>query len=179
MYDSGYQSIWNMDISTVCIDQMRARNKDRPSLKWDVMDCRNLQYPQESFDLVIDKSTIDALLCGNSAYMNVALLLKEGQRVVKTGGYYVAISYGLPENREVHFLREHLNFELRTYMIKKENKDSTPPSIHHIYVCKKLPGADQKAEECWPGVVKEIKLEMEREGGEVDSTGEDQKKSND
>lgn len=26
MYDDGYKSIWNMDISPVCIDQMKQRN---------------------------------------------------------------------------------------------------------------------------------------------------------
>ena len=52
--------------------------------------------------MIIDKSTIDALLCGENAYVNVAMMLKECQRVLKTYGYYVAISYGSPENREFH-----------------------------------------------------------------------------
>mmetsp|Transcript_29956 Transcript_29956/g.45811 ORF Transcript_29956/g.45811 Transcript_29956/m.45811 type:complete len:125 (+) Transcript_29956:262-636(+) len=120
MYDCGFTQIWNMDISSVCIEQMRTRNKDRrSSLKWDVMDCRDLKYPSETFDLVIDKSTIDALLCGSCAYMNVGMMMKECQRVLKTGGYYVAVSYGVPENREFHFMRAHLKFELRTYKLSK------------------------------------------------------------
>jgi hypothetical protein len=40
------------------------------------MDIRNLSFPGELFDLIIDKSTIDALLCGDNAYMNVAKMLK-------------------------------------------------------------------------------------------------------
>ena len=67
------------------------------------MDVRDLSYEEETFDLIIDKSTIDALLCGSHAYFNVAVMLKECQRVLKTGGYYVAISYGSPANREFHF----------------------------------------------------------------------------
>ena len=39
------------------------------------MDVRNMSYPSNIFDLIIDKSTIDALLCGDSAYMNVAKML--------------------------------------------------------------------------------------------------------
>ena len=78
MYDEGYRQITNMDISSVCIEVMKNRNsKRRPELKWDVMDCRDLKYPAEHFDLIIDKSTIDALLCGNFAYYNVAVMLKE------------------------------------------------------------------------------------------------------
>ena len=95
MYDDGYKSIWNMDISSICIQQMVERNKElRPEQKWDVMDVRDLKYQSEMFDLIIDKSTIDALLCGSYAFMNVANMLKECQRVLKTNGYYVAISYG-------------------------------------------------------------------------------------
>lgn len=40
------------------------------------MDMRSLRYASNSFDFIVDKSTIDSLLCGDSAYMNVALSLK-------------------------------------------------------------------------------------------------------
>lgn len=63
-------------------------------MKWSVMDVRDLKYEDNTFDLLLDKSTIDALLCGSFAYMNVATMLKECQRVLKVGGYYVAVSYG-------------------------------------------------------------------------------------
>ena len=57
---------------------MKFRNsKSRPELKWDVMDVRDLKYEDDTFDIIIDKSTIDAMLCGNSAYLNVAQMLKE------------------------------------------------------------------------------------------------------
>ena len=41
------------------------------------MDCMDLKYESEMFDLIIDKSTIDALICGNYAYLNVATMLME------------------------------------------------------------------------------------------------------
>jgi hypothetical protein len=44
---------------------MKERNiEKRPSLQWEVMDVRKMTYESNSFDLIIDKSTIDALLCG-------------------------------------------------------------------------------------------------------------------
>ena len=76
---------------------------------------RQMNYPSNSFDLVIDKSTVDAILCGDFAYMNVALALKEVQRVLKTDGVYMFISYGSPENRTFHFQRAHLKFNLQTF----------------------------------------------------------------
>jgi len=68
------------------------------------MDVRDLKYKDETFDLAIDKSTIDALLCGDHSFLNVAIMTKEIQRVLKSGGIYLIISYGQPENRVVHLV---------------------------------------------------------------------------
>lgn len=65
MYDDGYEHITNIDISPVVIEDMKERNKDRPNMTWEVMDVMNMTYDDETFDIAIDKSTIDALLWGN------------------------------------------------------------------------------------------------------------------
>lgn len=43
---------------------MKERNEAREEMKWDVMDVREMTYETGFFDIAIDKSTIDALLCG-------------------------------------------------------------------------------------------------------------------
>lgn len=68
------------------------------------MDVRDLKFKDETFDLAIDKSTIDALLCGDHSFLNVAIMTKEIQRVLKVGGIYLIISYGQPENRVMHLV---------------------------------------------------------------------------
>ena len=40
------------------------------------MDVRRMTYPDNFFDIAIDKSTIDALLCGDCAFLNVAIMMK-------------------------------------------------------------------------------------------------------
>jgi ubiquinone/menaquinone biosynthesis C-methylase UbiE len=85
------------------------------------MDVRDLSYDDETFDLIIDKSTMDALLCGDQSFLNVAIMTKEVQRVLKTGGIYMIISYGQPENRIPHLEREHLSFDISIYTIKKDS----------------------------------------------------------
>ena len=40
------------------------------------MDVRDMKYEKNFFDLIIDKSTIDALLCGEDAFLNTASMLK-------------------------------------------------------------------------------------------------------
>lgn len=56
---------------------MAERNKHRVGMTYEVGDVTNLKYDDNSFDVAIDKSTIDALLCGDNAYLMVAKMLKE------------------------------------------------------------------------------------------------------
>lgn len=86
MHEDGYREIENIDISQVVIDQMQSNYSSKEGLSCKllllflsvkVMDCTSLQYESESFDFLIDKSTLDALLCGERAFMNAAVMLKE------------------------------------------------------------------------------------------------------
>ena len=77
MYDDGYKNIVNIDISEVVIEQMRVRSTERPGMDFAVGDVMDIKYPDNTFDLAIDKSTIDALLCGENAFVNVAKMTKE------------------------------------------------------------------------------------------------------
>jgi ubiquinone/menaquinone biosynthesis C-methylase UbiE len=86
------------------------------------MDVRDIKYQDNYFDLAIDKSTIDALLCGENSFINVTKMIKEVQRTLKVGGVYMVISYGQPDNRVFHFERAHLDFEVTIYTIKKNYK---------------------------------------------------------
>ena len=141
MFDEGYNHNYNIDICQNVIDFMKSRNKDRKGLHFDVMDVCDMAYKDETFDLVIDKSTIDALLCGDHSFMIVAKMLKEISRVLKTGGYYIIISYGKPENRMIHLERDHLAFEVQIYTIKRAEEDEQE-KIHYVYICKKLTEAN-------------------------------------
>ena len=76
----------------------------------EVMDVRQIKYADKFFDIAIDKSTIDALLCGDNSFLNVAVMTKEVQRVLKNGGIYMVISYGAPENRTFHFVNYSFKF---------------------------------------------------------------------
>ena len=105
LYDDGFTNVLNIDISPVVISQMQEKNvEQRPLMEWQVMDVTEMsELADSSFDIAIDKSTIDALLCGDDSFVMVAKMMKETQRVLKTGGVYFAISYGKPESRQFHF----------------------------------------------------------------------------
>ena len=58
---------------------MEERNSQaRPEMTWLTMDITDMRaFDSNTFDLAIDKSTIDALLCGNKAFEKVSFMLKE------------------------------------------------------------------------------------------------------
>ena len=81
------------------------------------MDVCDLKYPDKFFDVVIDKSTIDTLLCGNDPFVTVAMMMRESQRVLKNNGHHIAISFGKPEHRSFHFQRNFLSWDLKSFPI--------------------------------------------------------------
>ena len=86
-------------------------------MKWIVMDALCLKYEEKSYDVVIDKSTLDAILCGDMSFYKTAIMLDEIQRVMRVDGLYLCISYGTPENRVFHFRREHLGFDVSCFVL--------------------------------------------------------------
>ncbi|KAF7662723.1 hypothetical protein LDENG_00227620 [Lucifuga dentata] len=62
MYSTGYHSITNIDYSSVCISTMRARHGDCSSMTWHQMDIRQLSFPDASFDVVLEKATLDSMM---------------------------------------------------------------------------------------------------------------------
>ena len=108
---------------------------------YEVMDVCDLKYPDNFFDIVIDKSTIDAILCGDNPYLNTCLLLKESQRVLKEdGGRYMGISYGKPETRSQHFERKCFSWDIKEYSfcpLGLKSDDEKDEKTHYIYICTK------------------------------------------
>lgn len=123
MHADGYKDIINIDYSSVCIDKMRTRYPDQ---QWHVMDITQLDTPSNlvtlggahSFDIAIDKGTMDALMAeGRSASVwhpsekvvhdvakelqGVSHLLKPAQATV-SGGKLIYITFGQPHFRLPH-----------------------------------------------------------------------------
>ena len=73
--------------------------RDKPALMWQAMNVCTLEYPDESFNSVIDKGTLDSVLCGEGSTANVAKMCMEISRVLKPNGVYFVCSYGVPDNR--------------------------------------------------------------------------------
>lgn len=74
------------------------------------MDITNMSYGDKSFDLVLDKSTIDTLVCSDTPCTSVAKLLQHIYRVLTDDGYYFIVSYARPTQRLIHLQKKHVKF---------------------------------------------------------------------
>lgn len=77
---------------------------------------------------------MDALLCGDFNFIDVARMLAEVQRVLKEGGFYIVISYGQPSTRLFHFDRAHLDFVCATLELPIRDKSEEESGNHYAYV---------------------------------------------
>ncbi|KAI7848851.1 S-adenosyl-L-methionine-dependent methyltransferase [Circinella umbellata] len=137
MYKDGYKNITNIDYSKTVIDNMKERCIDMPEMKWLEMDIRDLKFDNESFDVVIDKGTMDALMCdrgdvwdpSEELIAEVKGEVDEVVRVTKVGGSFLYITFGQPHFRKRHLQRDCWEIKTKTlgeafhyyfYTMKKE-----------------------------------------------------------
>jgi ubiquinone/menaquinone biosynthesis C-methylase UbiE len=90
---------------------------------FEVQDVRKMHYEDCSFDMVLDKSTIDPLMCTDNPITNVAAMVDEVYRVLVPNGIYFAVSYASPATRLEHITREHVNWEVEKKEISRLNEE--------------------------------------------------------
>jgi len=135
MYDDGYRAIVNMDISSMVINRMRERNKKkRPNMDWLVMDATAMDCENGCFDLVLDKCTIDTLVCCNDSTTVVDKYLQEVVRVLKCDGVFLAFTLGDPAVRMGYLEKPHLGLQVETIRLPVP---FTKSQFHFAFVCRK------------------------------------------
>ena len=55
---------------------MSEKYKDNEEMEFCVMDITNIQYPENCFDIIIDKGTLDCLFCAKNSYAHIVKALK-------------------------------------------------------------------------------------------------------
>ena len=95
MVKDGYKDITNIDISDIVIEKMK---KEYPDEIFMEMDATNMTFEDNKFDCVIDKGTLDALMCSEGIDLPKKLI-QEMYRVTKIGGYFTIVTHGDPECR--------------------------------------------------------------------------------
>lgn len=142
MYNEGFTNITNIDISDTVIKNMREKYSHLEGMTWHTMDVRKMpQFTNQQFDLVIDKGTTDAILCGNNSFRNAELMNREIFRLLKVGGHFVVISYGLPETRLDLFNKPNFHWKVDHKMVEKPLESKTEEALstyYYVYVMEKL-----------------------------------------
>ena len=82
------------------------------------MDIHNMTYADGSFDTVIDKATLDAIICGDEAVCNPDKVISEIYRVLKNNGVYICITYGVPEARMDYFQNPEQKWKITHILIR-------------------------------------------------------------
>ena len=112
LYDAGYKHIVNIDYSEVVIQRMKLVHADRSLMQWEVMDMTHLTFPDELFDVVIDKAAMDAIMVdeGDVWYPEQSVIdtahnmCNEIIRVLKPGGLHIQISFAQPHFRSKYLM---------------------------------------------------------------------------
>ena len=110
------------------------------------MDCKDLKFSEGTFEAVIDKACLDAILCGDKGTEECEKVLQEIHRVLSPTGIYICISYGVPESRLKYFNKKEFDWTVFTHKISKptiststvattsskQNEDNS--NFHFMYV---------------------------------------------
>ncbi|CAB3405801.1 unnamed protein product [Caenorhabditis bovis] len=141
LYDNGYRSIHSIDVEPSVIADQKRRNKERPDLSFAEGDATNLEFANESYAVVLDKGTLDALLPPNPNDDQKAIVLKmfsEVHRVLLSGGRYLIVTLAQP-----HLIDFWLAFfvETKQYILrvqKVENKAGGFPMPVFVLIATKM-----------------------------------------
>ncbi|OWZ14296.1 Methyltransferase [Phytophthora megakarya] len=144
----GFLDLLSVDFSERVIDEMRRKE---PTLQWQVMDMTDMRALQDaSFDLVMDKGALDALMAEDTAEIktDASKMLREVQRVLAPGGRYCCVTMAQD------FILQHL---LSFFCLKDEHetnwgvdmqelpREARKPFAPFLAAALKCPKSDAKA----------------------------------
>ncbi|CAM9307359.1 unnamed protein product [Ectocarpus sp. 12 AP-2014] len=150
MYDDGFENIVNADISKVAIHQMTETYKAYP-MEWKSIDLTREEFPEEKFDVALDKSCLDSIACNLRGVVNAENYLQQMDRLLQPEGAFICVSFAPPEERlelleywDIDQPAKCLAWDVHVDTIAKpETKQrqgaENDSDVYYIYVCIKDP----------------------------------------
>ena len=122
IYKEGFENIVGIDFSyQVAVQMIKRIEQLGLKISYLEMDAKEMTFKNEEFDVIIDKGTLDSVICTEND--DVYEYLQEIYRVQKKGGTYFCISHSEPESRQ--FLFEYFGWDVKVYNIPKGLDDES------------------------------------------------------
>lgn len=107
---------------------------------WQVMDVREMDFPDNYFDIIIEKGCLDCLYCGgkvttlindedSAEKSHIVQAVCEIERVLKPQGTLLSISHASPDNRTQQFRLDALYYEKMGLELAQKAKEQRRASI--------------------------------------------------
>eukprot|EP00903_Cladosiphon_okamuranus_P016669 g15371.t1 len=153
MYDDGFRSIVNADVSRVAIYQMTETYKAYP-MEWKSVDLTREEFPEQKFDVALDKACLDSIACSPHGTPKVENYLQQMDRLLQPEGAFICVSFAPPEERlelleywDIDQPNKCLAWDVHVDAIAKPEvkqrrgarNDSSSSDVYYIYVCIKDP----------------------------------------
>ncbi|KAL8027080.1 hypothetical protein ABFX02_14G072600 [Erythranthe guttata] len=138
LYDDGFRNIINVDFSKVVISAMMKRNlRGRPAMKWRVMDITSIQFENGTFDAIVDKGGLDALMESELDSRSGILYISEVKRLLKAGGKYICLTLAEPHVLGLLFRKFRFGWKVNLYAIAQEPSSGTTKQHTFMLVAEK------------------------------------------
>lgn len=143
MYGDGFLHSVNIDISKVAIKAMQEKYAGQSEMTFVCMDAKKLEFGDGEIEAVVDKGTLDCLLCGDNSIAFAQKLVSEVYRVLAPNGCFLLVSYGQPPQRYPYLDLPQYNWEITVHQVPRPtiptsgSEDKDQSGLHYIYACKK------------------------------------------
>ncbi|KAL7124276.1 hypothetical protein ABFS83_14G037800 [Erythranthe nasuta] len=138
LYDDGFKNITNVDFSKVVVSAMLRRNvEERPLMKWRVMDMTNIQFANGTFDAIVDKGGLDALVESELGLRSGILYISEVKRLLKAGGRYICLTLAKSHVLGLLFSKFRFGWKTNLYSIAHEASSGTTKQQTYMLVAEK------------------------------------------
>jgi SAM-dependent methyltransferase len=131
--ETGIKTVVNIDICQALITHMAKRYSHEKRLKWRAYDIRRgTEFRPKSFNVVLDKATMDAMMCSDIAASLVSDMFTEVARLLKPGGHYIVVSSGPEPLRKMFFLPTQYGWTLHETLTI--DKLPVPGTYYYVYI---------------------------------------------